>query len=120
MAAADRVVSIITQVTLVNERSMDYKISHTRRVIFLDSVYSPIGVSELSVNETFYAQLQMVVDSYPKRYNLVILADFNSINDTDRGGFESCVDPHGSGSRDESSSMPPDFAKCRQMRIAEP
>ena len=45
---------------------MRLRISHTLGVISLVSVYAPTGVSEFSVKEAFYAQLQTVVNSCPK------------------------------------------------------
>ena len=66
MAVADRQVPMITEDTPVNERIMRLRITHTLGVIFLVSVYAPTGVSEFSVKEAFYAQLQMVVDSCPQ------------------------------------------------------
>ena len=43
---------------------------------------------------------------------------FNATTGTDREGYESCVGPYSSRSRDESSSMLLDFAKSRRLRIA--
>ena len=81
-------------------------------------MYAPTGVSESSVKEAFYAQLQMVVDSCPKGDALIFLDDFNSSTGIDKDGYQSCVGPHSSESRDESSSMLLDFGKSRRMRIA--
>ena len=48
---------------------------------------------------------------------LIVLRDLNAIG-TDKDGYELYVGAHGSGSRDESSSMLLDFAKSRRLRIA--
>ena len=45
------------------------------------------------------------MDSCPKWDILIFLCDFNATTVTDRDGYESCVGPDGSGSRDVSSSM---------------
>ena len=66
MAVADRLVPMITEVTPVKERIMRLRITHTLGVISLVSVYVPTGLSEFSVKEAFYAQLQLMVDSCPK------------------------------------------------------
>ena len=63
MVVADRLVPMITEVTPVNDRITRLRISHTLVVISLVSVYAPTRISEFSVNEALYAQLQMVVDS---------------------------------------------------------
>ena len=59
-------IHLITEVTLVNERIMRLRISHTLRVFSLVSVCAPTGLCEFSANEAFYAKLQMVVDWCPK------------------------------------------------------
>ena len=81
-------------------------------------MYSPTGVSVLSVKEDFYAQLQSMIDQVPGRDTMIILGDFNATTGTDRDGCETCVGPHGSGRRDESSSLLLDFAKSRGLRVA--
>ena len=53
----------------------------------------------------------MVMDSSLKGDNFIVLGDFNATRGTDRDGYQSCVGPHGSGSRDESSSLALDCAK---------
>ena len=85
-------------------------------MLFFSSVYAPTGVSEFSVKEAFYAQLQTVVDSCPKGDTLIVLGDFNATTGTDRDGCQSCVSTHGSASRYKSSSMLPDFAESRRLR----
>ena len=66
MAVANRLDPMINDVTPVNEGIMRLRITDTLGVIFLVSVYASTGVSESSVKEAFYAQLQMVVDWCPK------------------------------------------------------
>ena len=90
MAVGDRLVPMITEVTPVNERILRLRISHTPilGVIYLVSVYAPTGVSEFSVKEAFYAQLQIVVDSCPKGDSLIVLGDFNATTGIDRNSHE--------------------------------
>ena len=118
MAVADRLVPMVTEVTPINERIMRLRISHYAGVISLVSVYAPTKVSEFFMKKAFYALVQMVVDSCSKGDILIVLDDFNATTGTDRDGYESCAGPHGSGSRDEKSSMPLDFAKCRRLRMS--
>ena len=84
MAVADRLLPMITEVTPVNMRIMTLRISHILGVISLVSVYVPTGVSEFSVKEAFYAQLQTVVDSCRYLDTLIVLGDFNATTGTDR------------------------------------
>ena len=97
MTVANRLVPMITDVTSAHERIMRLRITHTLGVISLVSVYAPTGVSEFSVKRAFYTHLQMLVNSFPKGYNLIVLGVSNAITGTDRDGYESCVGPHGSG-----------------------
>ena len=82
---------------------MKLRITHNLGVISKFSVYGPTGVSEFDGKKAFYAQLQMVVDSCPQGATLIVLiGDFNATTGTDRDGYQSCVGPHGFGSRDET------------------
>ena len=87
-------------------------------MLSLVAVYAPTWVSERSAKESFYARLNSVVDCVPRGDTLLVLGDFNATSGTTRDGYESCIGPHGSGIRDESSAMLLDFAKSRGMLIA--
>ena len=60
---------------------MKLRITHTLGVISLVSMYAPTVVSEFSVKEGLYTQLQVVVDSCPKGDSLIVLGE--SIANTD-------------------------------------
>ena len=60
----------------------------------------------------------MVLDSCLKGNNLIVLRDFNATTGTDIDDYESCVGPHGSGSRDESSLMLLDFDQLHKWGSA--
>ncbi len=118
VAVANRLVPLIKEVTPVSERIMRLRLAHSLGMVSLVAVYAPTGMSELSTKEAFYDQLHSVMDSVPRRDTRIALGDWNATTGTDRDGYESCVGPHGSGLRDESSSMLVDFAKSRGMMIA--
>ena len=59
------------------------------------------------MKEAFWTQLQMVVDSCHNGNIFIVLGDFPATTGTDRDGYESCIDPYGSESGDESFSMLP-------------
>ena len=80
--------------------------------------YDPGRVSDVSAKEAFCAKLHAVADAVPKSDTLIVLGDFNATTGTSRDGYEECVGPHGSGRRDESSSMLVDFARSHGLRIA--
>ena len=57
---------MITEVTLVNERSMRQKIRHSLGVVNMVSVNAPIKASDLTVKDAFLAMLESVVDQCPR------------------------------------------------------
>ena len=118
VAVANRVAKQVREVTPVCERIMRLRLAHTLGMISIVAVYAPTGVSDVSTKEAFYAKLHAVVDTIPKSDTLIVLGDFNATTGTSRDGYESCVGPHGSGRRDESSSMLVDFARSHGLKIA--
>ncbi|KAG0727408.1 Craniofacial development protein 2 [Chionoecetes opilio] len=68
--------------------------------------------------EMFYAKLDSVLDQCPPRDTLIVLGDFNATTGTVRDGYELCVGPHGSGTRNTNSSLLLNFARSRRLRIA--
>ena len=65
---------MITEVTPVNERIIRLTITHTLYAISLVSLYTSTRVTEFSVKQAFYGQLQMVVDSFSKGNTLVVIS----------------------------------------------
>ena len=61
MTVADQLVPMIIEVTGVNARIMRLKITYTLSVISLVFLYAPTRISEFSVKEAFYAQLQIAL-----------------------------------------------------------
>ncbi|KAG0730330.1 Conserved oligomeric Golgi complex subunit 4 [Chionoecetes opilio] len=57
-------------------------------------------------------------DQCPPRDTLIVLGDFNATTGTVRDGYELCVGPHGSGTRNTNSSLLLNFARSRRLRIA--
>ena len=118
MAVADRLVPLIRDVTPVSERILRLRLVHSLGVVAIVAVYAPTGDSDISTKEAFYAELNSVVDAVPKGDTLIVLGDFNATTGSSRDNYETCIGPHGSGKRSESSTMLLDFAKGRGLRIA--
>ena len=114
-AVADRLVFMITEITPVKAYHETENLPHSG--CFIGIFLCTDWMSEFSVTEAFYAQLKMVVDLCPKGYNLIVLGDFNANTGTDRDGFQSCVGPHGSGSRriNEALKAPPCSLSLRKV-----
>ena len=68
--------------------------------------------------EMFYAKLDSVLDQCPHHDVLIAQGDFNAVTGTERAGYEICVGPHGSGTRNDNSSFFLNFARSRRLRIA--
>ena len=118
VAVADRFLSSVTKVTPIDERIMLVRLKHSLGFISLVAVYAPTEVSEPEDKDTFYAKLDSVIDQCPSGDTLMVLGDFNAVTGTSRDGYEICVGPHGSGTRNNNSSYLLDFARSRRLRIA--
>ena len=107
----------VVGVTPVDERIMLVRLKHTLGFMSLVAVYAPTEMSDLEEKEMFYAKLDSVVDQCPSRDTLIVLGDFNAVTGTERAGYEICVGPHGSGTRNVNSSLLLNFARSRRLRI---
>ena len=118
VAVADRFLSSVAKVTPVDERIMLVRLKHTLGFISLVAVYAPTEKSKLGNKEMFYTKLESILDQCPPGDTLLVLGDFNAVTGTQRDGYEVCLGPHGSGTRNVNSSFLLDFARSRRLRIA--
>ena len=81
------------------------------------AVYAPTEVCETE-EKMFYAKLDSVLNQCPRRDAFIVLGDFNAVTGTERAGYEICVGPHGSGTRNDNGSFLLNFARSRRLRIA--
>ena len=63
------------------------------------------------------SKLNLTLEQWLRWDILSALGDFNAVTGTERVGYKFCVDPHGSGTRNTSSSLL-NFAKSRRLKIA--
>ena len=82
----------------------------------LITVYTPTEMYE--ANKEMYAKLDSVLDQCPLWDTLIVLGYFDAATDTIRAGYELCVGPHDSGTRNTNSSLLLNFKKCGRLRIA--
>ncbi|KAG0725429.1 Craniofacial development protein 2 [Chionoecetes opilio] len=108
----------VIEVTPVDEHIMRVRMKHTLGFMSLVAVYAPTEMRKTEEKEMFYAKLDSVLDQCPPRDTLVVLGDFNATTGTVRDGYELCVGPHGSGTRNTNSSLLLNFARSRRLRIA--
>ena len=95
VAVSNKLAPMIIEVTLVNERIMRPRISHSLGVISLVSVYAPTEASDFIVKDTFDATLESVVDQCPRRDTLQVLGDFNALTGVDRDVMRHVLVPMG-------------------------
>ena len=108
----------VVEVTPVDERIMQLRLKHSMGFMSVVAVYAPTEMCETEEKEMFYAKLELVLDQCPRRDTLIVLGDFNAVTGSERDGYEICVGPHGSGTRNTNSSLLLNFARSRRLRIA--
>ncbi|KAG0728289.1 Craniofacial development protein 2 [Chionoecetes opilio] len=108
----------VVDVTPVDERIMRVRMKHTLGFMSLVAVYAPTEMRKTEEKEMFYVKLDSVLDQCRPRDTLIVLGDFNATTGTVRDGYELCVGPHGSGTRNTNSSLLLNFARSRRLRIA--
>ena len=118
VAVSSRLRPCVDRVTQIDERIMLLRMRHTLGFVSIIAVYAPTEARELDEKELFYAKLDSVIDQCPRRDTILVMGDFNAVTGTDRAGYEMCVGPHGSGTRNINSSLLLNFARSRRLRIA--
>ncbi|KAG0717717.1 Craniofacial development protein 2 [Chionoecetes opilio] len=108
----------VVEVTPVDDRIMRVRMKHTLGFMSFVAVYAPTEMRKTEEKEMFYAKLDSVLDQCPPRDTLIVLGDFNATTGTVRDGYELCVGPHGSGTRNTNSYLLLNFARSRMLRIA--
>ena len=93
---------------------MRLRLKHTLGFMSLVAVYAPTKVCGADKKEMFYAKLDSVLDQCLCRDTLVVLGDFNTATGTEKAGYELCVGPHGSGTRNIKSSLS-EFCKIQKV-----
>ena len=101
----------------VDERIMQLRLKDSLGFMSVVAVYAPTKVCETE-EEMFYSKLNSVLDQCPCHDALIVLGDFNAVTGTETAGYEICVGPHGSGTRNDNSSFLLNFARSRRLRIA--
>ena len=100
VAVSNKLTPMISAVTPVNECIMRLRICHCLGVIPLVSVYAPTEAGNLTVKDAF----ESVVDQCPRQDTLLVLRDFTASTGTGRGGYDTCVGPHGSETVNQNST----------------
>ena len=108
----------VVEVIPVDERIMRLRLKHTMGFMSCVAVYASTEMCEMEEKEMFYAKLDSVLDQCPSRDTLIVLGDFNAVTGTERAGYELCVGPHGSGTRNTNSSLLLNLARSRKLRNA--
>ncbi|XP_045123818.1 uncharacterized protein LOC123511833 [Portunus trituberculatus] len=108
----------VVEVTPADEHIMPLWMKYSVGSMSVVAVYAPITLCETEEKETFYTKLDSVLDYCPCRDSLTLLGDFIAVTGTKRAGYELCVGPHDSGTRNDNSSFFPNLARSRKLRTA--
>ena len=103
----------VVEIIPVDERIMRLRLKHTLGFLSLVAGYAPTNVCGAVEKEMFYDKLDSILDQCPHRDTLIVLRNFNAVTDTERSGYELCVGPHGSGTKNTNSSLFLNSAKSR-------
>ena len=114
---SNKLTPMIIEVITENKRILRLRIRPSLGIIPLVSVHAPTEASGLTVMDAFDVTLESVVDQCPSRDTLLVLGDFNASTGTDRDGYETCVDPHGSGTVNQNSTNFLNFARNHGVRV---
>ena len=96
----------VVEVTPVDEHIMCLRLKHTLVFMSCCSVHYAM---------LHNAKLDSVLDQCPRQDTLIVLADFNAITGIERAGYELCVGPHGSGTKNTNSSSSSEFCKIQKV-----
>jgi exonuclease III len=117
VAVASWLVPMVAEVAAVSERLMRVRLQHSCGAVSIISVYAPTENADSSVKDAFYADLHSAVRACRRSDTLLVLGDFNATTGTDRIGYEGCLGPFGSGSRNQNGSLLLDFARGCGLRL---
>ncbi|KAG0710316.1 Craniofacial development protein 2 [Chionoecetes opilio] len=104
----------VVEVTLVDEHIMWVRMKHTLGFMSLVAVYAPTEVRKTEEKEMIYAKLDSVFDQCHPRDTLIVLGNINATTGTVRDGYELCVGPHGSSTRNIKFSAS-EFCKVQKV-----
>ena len=128
IAVADQLLPAVDDIRCVSERLMSLRLRHSQGALTVVSVYAPTNTrgktkpdqdQKTLDKDTFYRQLESVVEGRPAGDTPLVLGDFNAQVGSSRTGFEDVVGPHGRGDRSsDNGSRLLDFARGHSLRIA--
>jgi exonuclease III len=98
----------------VNARMMVARFKGAPLNIAIVQVYAPTADSTEEEIETFYDQLEQVLQGLPKK---VVMGDWNAKVGTDRSGWEQAIGRYGYGKRNERGERLLEFATKQKMMI---
>ncbi|XP_076039420.1 uncharacterized protein LOC143024496 [Oratosquilla oratoria] len=104
----------MTLFLFIDERMVLMRLKHT--LGFISLIYAPTETYNPE-EEMFYAKLESIVDQCPPRGTSIALDDFNAVTGTNRAGYEVCIGPRGSGTRNINNYFLLNFKNSRRLRF---
>ena len=84
------------------ERILSLRLHTTEGMVNLVSVYAPTLYAPQEIKDTFYDQLQRVIENIPHQEQLILLGDFNARVGSDHESWPICLGKFGVGNLNEN------------------
>jgi exonuclease III len=101
----------------VNSRMIVARFSGAPLNIAIVQVYVPTSDSTEEDIETFYGQLERIIEELPRKDMKVVIGDWNAKVGTDNVGWEQVMGRHGYGERNERGERLLEFASKNDLLI---
>ena len=125
IAVADCLLPAVDDIRCVSERQMSLRLRHSQDALTVVSVYAPTDTrgpkldqdQKARLKDTFYRQLESVVEGRPAGDTPLVLGDFNAQVGSSRAGYQDVIGPHDTGDRpSDNGSRLLHFAKGHSSR----
>ena len=71
--------------------------------------YAPTEVAEMEVKDSFFDQLQSVIDAQRGGDHIILIGDFNAKVGSDNSGYEQCIGREGCGTMNDNGTRLANF-----------
>ena len=82
--------------------------------------YAPTEVAEMEVKDSFFDQLQSVIDAQRGGDHIILIGDFNAKVGSDNSGYGQCIGREGCGEMNGNGTRLANFCLDNGLIIGEP
>lgn len=108
---------IISEPICYSDRIMSVQIKQEKEETVFFSVYAPTLTDDILTIETFYQDLEKIIEKIPKSYGLIIAGDFNARVGTSNLQWRDVMGSHGTGSLNANGLRLLQLCSITKMRI---